>query len=337
MNLRKPLLRSTRQEAPERGAALVEMALILPVLMALLLGITSGGASYNKKVALTDSVRAASRFGATLGDTTNLGSLVAQRLQQVAATELTTADVCVELVRKGSPDTVVNRWYTSASSSACPATFGSAPATPTMTAGFCVVKVWAKKDSTLRNVLLHLEPEAEGRIRCGLRDRIRSGRMLTSLRRPGWRRSASDEQGAVLVICVLVMTSLLIVAGLVVDIAVVRTDRQQNKSAADVAVAAGMRSLEISGYPAPFRGVCEAVKYLKLNHPELSAMAGSYTDGDNNGGSISSDPVCPRPGVVPLCARTPKPRGPGTTEPPTAAASRSTSRTAMDGRRRVRR
>ena len=150
MNRHQPRHRFTLQEAPERGAALVELALILPVLMALLLGTVSGGASYNKKVALTDSVRAASRFGATLSDTTNLGSLVAQRLQQVAATELTTADVCVELVRKGSPDTVVSHWYTSAGGSSCPATFGSAPATPTMTDGFCVVKVWGMKDSTLQ-------------------------------------------------------------------------------------------------------------------------------------------------------------------------------------------
>ena len=150
MNLHTPLHRSARKESPERGAAMVELALILPVLMSLLLGIVSGGASYNKKVALTDSVRSASRFGSTLSDTTNLGSLVAQRLQQVAATELSTADVCVELVRKGSPDTVVSHWYTSAGGASCPATFGSAPATPTMTDGFCVVKVWGLKDSTLQ-------------------------------------------------------------------------------------------------------------------------------------------------------------------------------------------
>src|SRR2546426_1394028 len=150
MNLHKPLYRFTRKESRERGAAMVEFALILPVLMSLLLGSVSGGAAYNKKVALTDSVRSASRFGTTLSDTANLGSLVAQRLQQVAATELTTGDVCVELVRKGSPDTVVTHWYTSSAGASCPSTFGSAPATPTVTDGYCVVKVWGEKDSTLQ-------------------------------------------------------------------------------------------------------------------------------------------------------------------------------------------
>jgi hypothetical protein len=127
--------------------------------------------------------------------------------------------------------------------------------------------------------------------------------MLSSLLRAGWRRRAGDEQGAVLVMCVLALTGLLIVAGLVVDIALVRTDRQQNKSAADVAVAAGMRSLEISGYPAPFRGVCEAVKYLKLNHPELSAMTGYYTDGAAPPNGIPGDPCLPNaPEQFRLCA-----------------------------------
>jgi hypothetical protein len=93
------------------------------------------------------------------------------------------------------------------------------------------------------------------------------------------RHRAGDERGAILVMSVLVMTTLLIAAGLVLDIALVRTDRQQNKSAADVAVAAGMRNLELGGYPAPFRGVCDAVKYLKVNDSELSAMTGTWTDG----------------------------------------------------------
>jgi len=82
--------------------------------------------------------------------------------------------------------------------------------------------------------------------------------------------------------------TLLMAAGLVVDIALIRTDRQQNKSAADVAVTAGLRNLELGGYPAPFRGVCESLKYLIANDPELSGMTGSITYGD--GTTISGDP-----------------------------------------------
>ena len=102
------------------------------------------------------------------------------------------------------------------------------------------------------------------------------------------RRRAEDECGAALVMSALLLVTLLVIAGLVLDVALVRNDRTQNKSAADVAVAAGLRSLELGGYPAPFRGVCEAVKYLRANHPGLSGMTGSYADG--NGSSIAGDP-----------------------------------------------
>jgi Flp pilus assembly protein TadG len=134
--------------AGERGAAMVELALVLPVCVSLILGMVTGGAAYNKKVALTDSVRGAARFGATLNDSASFATSVRDRLVQVSATELTNSDVCVELVRKGSPDTVVRSWY--AGFGTCPASFGSAPTTPTVTSGYCVVKVWGEKDAALQ-------------------------------------------------------------------------------------------------------------------------------------------------------------------------------------------
>jgi hypothetical protein len=102
------------------------------------------------------------------------------------------------------------------------------------------------------------------------------------------RERAADERGAVLVLGAVVLVMLLVIAGLVVDVALVRTDRQQNKSAADVAVTAGLRNLEFGGYPAPFRGVCDALKYLTTNDAELAGMTGSVTYGD--GITISGDP-----------------------------------------------
>jgi hypothetical protein len=79
----------------ERGAALVEFALILPVLLTLALGIFSAGLAYNRQIALTNAAREASRFGATLtlgaatGGTTEgwLGD-VADAAQQAATGEL---------------------------------------------------------------------------------------------------------------------------------------------------------------------------------------------------------------------------------------------------------
>lgn len=52
----------------ERGAALVEMALILPVLILLLLGIFEFGRAYNAKITLTHATREAVRELAITGD-----------------------------------------------------------------------------------------------------------------------------------------------------------------------------------------------------------------------------------------------------------------------------
>lgn len=50
----------------ERGAALVEFAVIMPLLVMLVLGLFSGGLAYNKQLAVTNGVREGSRYGATL-------------------------------------------------------------------------------------------------------------------------------------------------------------------------------------------------------------------------------------------------------------------------------
>jgi hypothetical protein len=105
------------------------------------------------------------------------------------------------------------------------------------------------------------------------------------------RRRTSDERGAVLVLGSFTMVTLMMVAGLVVDIALVRTDRQQNKSVADMAVTAGLRNLELGGYPAPFRGVCEALKFLQANSTEMAGLTGSI--GWASGTPVTGDPCSP--------------------------------------------
>lgn len=74
----------------ERGAAMVEFALVLPLLLMLLVGIASAGLAYNHKLSLTHAAREAGRFGATLPVTnfTNMNSwldAVAQRAVDDAA------------------------------------------------------------------------------------------------------------------------------------------------------------------------------------------------------------------------------------------------------------
>lgn len=60
--------------ADSRGASLVEMALVLPLLLMLLMGIVSAGLAYNHQLGLTHAAREAARFGATL-PVDNFGSM----------------------------------------------------------------------------------------------------------------------------------------------------------------------------------------------------------------------------------------------------------------------
>lgn len=55
-----------RDETRQRGAALVEFALLLPLLLVLMLGVVSVGIAYNHQISLTHAAREASRFAATL-------------------------------------------------------------------------------------------------------------------------------------------------------------------------------------------------------------------------------------------------------------------------------
>jgi Flp pilus assembly protein TadG len=102
-------LRRRRQNG-ERGAALVEFALIMPLLFALILGMFSGGIAYNRKITLTDAAREGARFGATMmvpapgpsnpAAVDQWRSQVVSRIREIAGGELSTADstICVELV-----------------------------------------------------------------------------------------------------------------------------------------------------------------------------------------------------------------------------------------------
>ena len=59
--VRRPSGRGLRRSRSEKGQALVEFALVLPVLMLIVLGIIKGGALYNNYLQLTDAVRTGAR------------------------------------------------------------------------------------------------------------------------------------------------------------------------------------------------------------------------------------------------------------------------------------
>lgn len=98
-----------RVERGERGVALVEFALILPLFMTLVLGMFSGGRSYNQNLSLTHAAREGARYGSTLAKLpSGLGpsewwSSVEDRVVEAAAGDLDISRpghfICIALVR----------------------------------------------------------------------------------------------------------------------------------------------------------------------------------------------------------------------------------------------
>ena len=126
----------------ERGAALVEFALVLPLLASLLLGTVTGGAAYARKISMTNAVREGTRFGATLESSSSWAANTISRVEQVAAGDLASTQICVMLLR--APSTVV-------AVSPDPCGLTGEPATPTgLAANSCVVKVWDQRSSDLQ-------------------------------------------------------------------------------------------------------------------------------------------------------------------------------------------
>lgn len=101
----------------ERGSALVEFAIILPMVLMLAFGIMTAGITYNHKIDLTHAAREGARYGATLpqlqcaGSPNPCGSQTwAQVVQSVvverAMGTVTASQVCVSLVT-GNPGAVL--------------------------------------------------------------------------------------------------------------------------------------------------------------------------------------------------------------------------------------
>ena len=138
----------------EDGAAAIEFALVLPVLVIVVLGIVTGGLSYSNAIGVQNAVREGARFGAT-GDVTQV-SWSSDVIARVRATQFddgtTAADsgtsVCVQLFK--APSTV-SKWECSIGQDdgpviTTPASATAAPAVPAnLTAGACVVRVLAAR------------------------------------------------------------------------------------------------------------------------------------------------------------------------------------------------
>lgn len=137
--------RTDRTGGSERGAALVEFALVLPLVVSLILGLVSGGAAYNRKLSMSGAVREGSRFGATLDGSANWATYVRNRTAELSTGDLTTNNVCVALVNAATGAVVPGY---SVSGSSCSSV--AAPPTPATATTGCVVKIWAARGDQLQ-------------------------------------------------------------------------------------------------------------------------------------------------------------------------------------------
>ena len=86
----------------ERGSVFLEFAMVLPLLMALILGIYTGGLAYTNKISLVDAVREGARYGASLPVGTDpvrtWETGVRNRVVSASGGEVGFGDVCVKFV-----------------------------------------------------------------------------------------------------------------------------------------------------------------------------------------------------------------------------------------------
>ena len=152
--------RAWRGIARERGAVALEFALVLPVLVMLLLGVTTMGLTYSHHLALTNAVREGARIGAALPyDPASPGTWATSVQTRVIETYFDAggvdpSQVCVQLTDAGG--TAISGAQTaSVTSGSC----GTAPSTPTAlpsatpspgpATSNCAVKVWARQPQTV--------------------------------------------------------------------------------------------------------------------------------------------------------------------------------------------
>jgi Flp pilus assembly protein TadG len=157
-----------------RGAVAVELALVLPLLVALLLGIVTAGIALSRAIGLQNAVREGSRFGATADVSLSKDQWAGDVIARVRSTQFDDAaedaasqtSICVQLVRL--PSTVEVTRCSIGGRAGAPAlsmpALSQTPAVPAVTSSTppntCVVRVLvarpfvmdiglARRDSTM--------------------------------------------------------------------------------------------------------------------------------------------------------------------------------------------
>jgi hypothetical protein len=149
-----------RTRRDDRAAALVEFALLAPLLFMILMGTVTGGFALSEKNNITNAVREGARVGATLpkGASWNAwATSVDGRVLELAAGDLTTSQVCVQITARPSGTVLGSNG----------GTCGATPATPASATSGCVIKVWARGSADLNALFIQrtlaLDAQAVGR------------------------------------------------------------------------------------------------------------------------------------------------------------------------------
>lgn len=142
-------LQSRRRQRSQRGVALVEFAIVVPVLFALLLGTITVGFALSQKNSLTNATREGARLGATLPSSATWGTSAQGRVVQLAAGDLRAAEVCVRLrtVTGAAASSVVRERLGSQCASS-----GEAAMPTGAVVGDCYVSVWSRRTALVEAV-----------------------------------------------------------------------------------------------------------------------------------------------------------------------------------------
>jgi Flp pilus assembly protein TadG len=128
----------------QRGAAAVEFALVVPLLLLLLIGTITTAMAYSDHLSATNAVREAARYGAATDvSSSSWATSVRDRVKQVyfnAGTTVVDSQICVRLVQADG----------TVQAETLGADCGGAPSTPTgMVSGSCAVLVWMQRPETI--------------------------------------------------------------------------------------------------------------------------------------------------------------------------------------------
>ena len=164
--------RNGRRARGDGGAALVEFALIVPLVFALLFGVFTGGISLSRKNSMTNAVREGARFGATLPEDADWADKVQARVIDLAGRRPGRLPGVRRADHQAQPS---HRDGSTGQPLRAPSTAALEPDTDDVPVGECAVKVWAARESDLQVIFFSKTLELTGELGQPVRARRRAG------------------------------------------------------------------------------------------------------------------------------------------------------------------